>query len=480
MAQELKPDICVIGADAGGLSVAAAAAAFGVPAVLVENGGMGREYVKKIGRVPAQALMAAAARANAVRNGARFGMKTVRFGVDFAAVSTHVNDVIGAVAPNSTRERFAGLGVRVIAGAGRFTDPATVAVDDFTIKAGRFVIATGSSPLIPAIPGLIDTPHLTTETISDLAECPRHLIVIGAGASGLELAQAFRRLGAAVTVLEAKTPLAGEDPECAAIVLDALAREGVKLRAGVAITKVRRFLAKVQVVLTTSTGTETIEGSHLLVATGRRPNLDNLDLDAAGIRYGPHSIVVDPRLHTTNKRVYAVGDVTGEPKLIHLANYHAGLVIRQALFRLPVQVNHQAIPRVTQTDPELAQVGLLEEEAREQTGAVHVLRWPYSENDRAQAEQATNGHIKAVTDRNGDILGVTIVGAQAREIITAWTLAIGQKLNIRAFADLVVPYPTYAEIGKGAAITYFTSGLTAPRVRRIIGWLRRLGRRRRI
>ncbi len=473
MAQEIKPGICVIGADAGGLFLAVAAAAMGVPVVLIEKGPMGREWFKEAGSVPAKALIAAAERANAVRNGARFGMKTARFGVNFTAVNAHVQDVLNAVAPNSTRARVAGLGVGVIAGAARFTDAETVAVDGFAIKAERFVIATGSAPFIPAIPGLLDTPHLTTETLSDLDECPRHLIIVGAGATGLELAQAFRRLGAEVTVLEAATPLKNDDRECVAVVLDALEREGVTLRAGVEITKVRRAFAKVQVEFATAAGAETIEGTHLLIAAGRRPNLNGLDLDAAGIRYAPHGVVVDQRLRTTNKRVYALGDVTGGPKYAHVATYHAGLVIRNALFRMPSRVNPHVIPRVTYTDPELAQVGLREEEARAQNGVIRVLRWPYHENDRAQTERATNGHIKVITNRRGGILGVTIVGAQAGENITTWTLAISQKLKIGSLAGLVVPYPSYAETGKYAALTYYTPGLTSARVRRIIAWLRR-------
>jgi pyruvate/2-oxoglutarate dehydrogenase complex dihydrolipoamide dehydrogenase (E3) component len=474
MAQLLRPDICVIGAGAGGLTVAAAASAFGVPVVLIEKGRMGGACLNN-GCVPSKALIAAAERVHGLRHGARFGVRTVRFGVDFAAVNGYVRETIDAIAPQDSRERFIGLGVRVIAGVARFTDRRTVAVDDTTIRARRFVIATGSSPAIPAIPGLAETPHLTNQTVFDLTDCPRHLIVIGAGTVGLELAQAFRRLGSEVTVLDAATPLAGDDPECAAIVLDALAREDVKLRIGVKIAQVRRALARVQVVVTTPAGEETIEGTHLLVAAGRRPNVEDLALDAAGIHHAPHGIAVDKRLRTTNKRVYAIGDVTGGPKFAHLANYQAGLVVRHALFRIPFKVDHRAIPSVTYTDPELAQVGLLEEEARAHTGAIRVLRWPYRENDRAQTTGATNGHIKVITNRGGDILGATIVGAKASETIAAWTLAINQKLNIRAFAGLIVPYPTYAEVGKRAAMTYFTRGLTSPQVRRIIGWLRRLG-----
>ncbi len=328
---------------------------------------------------------------------------------------------------------------------------------------------------MPDIPGLAETPYLTNETVFDLAECPRHLIVIGAGSVGLELAQAFHRLGAEVTVLEAAAPLASEDAECAAIVLDALEREGVKLRSGIVIAQVRRMLARVQVEITSEAGKETIEGSHLLVAIGRAPNVAELDLDSAGIRYAADGITVDRRLRTSNRQVYAIGDVTEGPKSTHLAKHHAGLVVRNALFRTPVNADRHAIPVVTYTDPELAQVGFTEDEARAHAGAIRVLRWPYRENDRAQATGSTIGHIKIITDRKGGILGATIVGAGAAENITAWALAINQGLNIEAFAGVIVPYPTYAEVGKRAAMTYFTRGLTSPLVRRIIGWLRRFG-----
>ncbi len=468
----------MIGAGAGGLAAASAAAAFGVNVVLIEKARMGGESLNN-GALPSKALIAAAGQANALRNGARFGIASPRLRVDFAAVRARVRDVIAAVEPADSRERLNGLGVRVIAGEGRFADRDTVAVDGFDIKARRFVIATGSSPALPAIPGLAQTPHLTNVTIFDLAACPRHLIVIGAGSVGLELAQAFFRLGAEVTVLETATALADDDPECAAIVLDALAREGVALRTGVEITQVRRLLARVQVDIVTATDQgprqETIAGSHLLVAVGRRPNLDRLDLDAAGIRYAPDGIAVDRGLRTTNKRVYAIGDVTAGPKLSHLAHHQAGLVVRHALFRMPVHADRHAVPTVTYTDPELAQVGPVEAAARAQTGTVRVLRWSYRENDRAQATGATDGHIKIVTDRRGDILGASIVGPGASESIAAWTLAVNRKLNIDAFAGVIVPYPSYAEVGKRAAMTYFTRGLTSPLVRRIIGWLRRFG-----
>jgi pyruvate/2-oxoglutarate dehydrogenase complex dihydrolipoamide dehydrogenase (E3) component len=480
---ELAPDLCVIGAGAGGLPAAAAGAAMGVPVVLVEKGRMGGQSLNA-GAVASKALRAAAQHADTLRSGVRFGVKSVRSGIDFDAVNAHVRGAIEAIAPQDSAERFIGLGVRIVTGTARFKDAATVTVGDLAIKARRFIVATGSSPLIPTIAGLGETPYLTPETIFDLPDCPRHLIVIGAGRIGLELAQTFRRLGADVTVLEAAVPLKREDRECVQVVLDALSREGVKLCIGVQIAQVRRVVGRVQVVLAKAGDAEqngkqsdevTIEGSHLLLAAGRRPNVDDLDLDAAGIRHRPDGIVVDKGLRTTNKNVYAIGDAIGGARFAHAASYHAGLVVRNALFRHSVAIDHRAVPRIAFTDPELAQVGLLEDEARARAGAIRILRWPYRENDRAVTAGAIDGHIKVITDRRGTILGATIVGAAASENITAWALAIGQRLNIAALAGLVVPYPTYAEAGKRAAITYFMGGLTSTRVRRIIGWLRRFG-----
>jgi pyruvate/2-oxoglutarate dehydrogenase complex dihydrolipoamide dehydrogenase (E3) component len=476
--KELKPEICVIGADAGGRAVAAAAAALSVPTVLIDDGttdgALGADSVSA-GSVASIALTTVAARVNALRHSAGFGIRTVRFGVDFPAVSGSVRDAVAAVAPNTSREHIIGLGVRVVTGAAHFTDGETVMVGGTAIKARRFVIATGASPAVPPIPGLAEMPYLTGKTAYALPDCPRHLIVIGAGATGLELAQAFRRLGAEVTVLESATPLAGEDPECSAVVLDALAREGVKLRTGVEVKRVRRVLARVQVELAAADGTETIEGSHLLLAAGRQANVAHLDLDNAGIHCGLRGIIVDESLRTTNKRVYALGGVIGGHGFDHAAEYQAGLIIRHAVQATPIPAGPDAVPAVIYTDPELAKVGLLEDEARSRAKDIRVLRWPYHENDRAQATGATSGHIKVITDAKGQILGAAIVGALAAESIVPWALAISQKLNISALAGLVVPYPTFAEVGKRAAMTYFMRDLTRTRARRIISWLRREG-----
>jgi pyruvate/2-oxoglutarate dehydrogenase complex dihydrolipoamide dehydrogenase (E3) component len=327
---------------------------------------------------------------------------------------------------------------------------------------------------VPSISGLDQMPYLTNESVFQTRERPKHLIILGAGTTGLELAQAFRRLGSEVTVLEVAQPLAHEDPECAAIVLDALAREGVTIRSHVTVERVRRLRQRIEVVLAGDTE-ETIQGSDLLVAIGRRPNVAGLDLEAGRVRHGPNGIVVNKRFGTSNKRVYAIGDVIGQPQFTHSANLQAFQLVRHLMFWLPVKVNNDEIPRVTFTDPELAHIGLTDEQAAKRNGAIRVLRWPYHENDRAQAEHETRGHIKVVTDKKGLILGATIVGAAAGEQITAWTLAINHGLNIRAFAEVVVPYPTYSEIGKRAAISFFAPRLTSLWLRRILNLLRRFG-----
>jgi pyruvate/2-oxoglutarate dehydrogenase complex dihydrolipoamide dehydrogenase (E3) component len=298
-------------------------------------------------------------------------------------------------------------------------------------------------------------------------------MVIGGGAIGLELGQAFRRLGARVTVIEAVRPLANDDAECARIVIDALVREGVEIRAGASVQSMRQTQHGIELVVRHGDAEERVTGSHLLVAAGRVPDIAGLGLEAAGVEFTRAGIVVDRSLQTTNRRIYAIGDAAGGMMFTHVANYHAGLIIRHALFRLPVKARYNAIPRVTFTDPELAHVGLTDEQAQKEGYRIRVMRWPYCENDRAQAERMTSGHVKVVTSARGRILGVTIVGAHAGELIAPWVLAISQSLDIRAMAGMVVAYPTFSEINKRAAMTFFASAAANPTVRRIVRWLRR-------
>jgi len=475
MSELLSPDICVIGAGPGGLSAAAAAAAFGVPTVLIERGKMGGDCLNT-GCIPSKALLAAAKRAALMRNAENFGVAVPSFRVNFAKVHEHVQSVIASVAPADSIERFTGLGVRVIQASAKFKDRKTVVAGDIEIRARRFIVATGSSPAIPAIPGINDGAYLTTDSIFDIKERPEHLVIIGGGSVGLELAQAFRRLGSSVTVLEAAQPLAHDDPECAAIVLDQLEREGVVIHRDVKVIAVTYAGATVTATIETAGAEQTITGSHLLVAAGRKPVIDELDLSAARIRHDHAGIAVNRKLKTSNRRVYAIGDcAAGHLKFTNAAGYHAGLVIRNALFRLPVRVNNDSVPWATFTEPELAHAGLTEAQARARRIKIRIARWPYHDNDRAQTERETHGHIKVITTRKGRIVGATIVGAQAGELIGIWALAIAQRLNIRALIDIVLPYPTLGELGKRVAIDFFAPGLTSTWVRRIIGWMRIFG-----
>lgn len=471
MTEQLQPDICVIGAGSAGLSVAGAAAVLGVPVVLIEKEDMAS---RADARLASSALIAAGRRTQAVRDSAAFGVDAMGVAIDFGAVQQHVNRVVNASAGDRSLQRLTALGIHVVNGSARFADRDSVIAGDYTIKARRFVIATGSAPLLPAIPGLDGVPFLTRETVFSLQDCPQHLLVIGSGAAALEFAQAFRRFGAAVTVLTAEQFLAAEDAECANIVLGRLAREGVVLRPAVTITRVSHAPGKITIVLTTDGAGETIEGSHVLVADGLRPVVEGLDLDTAGIQRSAAGIIVNERLRTTNKRVYAAGSVTGLPSA-HAADYHAGLVIRNALFRFPAKADDKLVPRVTFTDPELAHVGLSETEARGRHAKIRIMRWPFFENDRAQAERQTDGHIKVVTTARGRILGATIVGADAGEQIAAWMLALKRGLNIRDFATMAFAYPTRAEAAKRVAVDFLVPGLTSPMLRRIIRWLRRFG-----
>ena len=464
----------MIGAGSGGLSVAAIAASFGVPVALVERGRMGGDCLN-VGCVPSKALIAAADCAHAMREADRFGIGAVEPAVDMARVRDHVRGVIAAIAPTDSAERFTKLGVRVIAAEARFVDPRTVVAGPHTIRARRFVLATGSAPAAPPIPGLEGTPFLTNETIFDLAETPQHLLVIGAGPIGVELAQAHRRLGAAVTIVEAARVLARDDPEMAAVVERALLRDGVTLRTGARIERAESRDGRIALHL----GGETVEGSHLLVAAGRRPVVEGLGLDEAGVAHDKAGITVDKGLRTTNPRVYAIGDCAGSGagpyKFTHVSNYHAGLVIRSALFRLPVRVRPDLIPRVTYTDPELAAVGLSEQEAREKHKEIRVLRWPVAENDRAQAERRTDGHAKAIVTTGGRILGCAIAAPGAGDLIVPWALALAKGLKAQDLAGLVFPYPTLSEVSKRAAVEFLRPSAENPWLRRLLGVVRRLG-----
>ena len=479
MADVLTPDICVIGAGSAGLILAAGASQMGAETVLIEKGKMGGDCLN-YGCVPSKSILAAGHHVATGRDGARFGLDGKAPKVEFARVHDHIHGVIAAIAPHDSVERFEGLGVQVIQNEARFTGPGEVHAGETLIRARRFVVATGSSAMVPPIPGLEDVPYHTNETIFDLTEGPEHLIVIGAGPIGLELAQAHRRLGAKVTVLEVFKALAKDDPELTSLVLTRLRKEGVEILEGIKIQSVAAAgegdrTSGVSITIEEHGVAKTIEGSHLLVAAGRAANVQGLNLEAAGIDYSPKGIAVDARLRSSNKKVFAVGDVAGGYQFTHVAGYHAGIVIRNALFRLPAKVDYRAVPWVTFTDPELAHVGMDEEAAREAGEAIRVLRWRFDENDRAQAEHATEGVIKVITSKRGRVLGASIAGSHAGELLLPWVMAVQQKQKIGAIANLIAPYPTLSEVSKRVAGSYYTDALFSERTKKIVRFLAKFG-----
>ncbi|MGH6905001.1 MAG: FAD-dependent oxidoreductase, partial [Geminicoccaceae bacterium] len=355
MVASIKTDLCVIGAGSGGLAVAAGAVQMGAEVVLIEKGRMGGDCLN-YGCVPSKSLIAAGNAAHAIRNAGRFGVDGHEPKIDFLGVHDHVKGVIAAIAPHDSQERFEGLGVRVIRAPARFVGAQEIEADGRRIHARRIVVATGSSPAVPPVPGLAEVPYLTNETVFDLTERPEHLIVIGGGPIGCELAQAHRRLGAAVTILELFSILPKDDPAAVGVVRDQLRAEGIDLREHIEVKAVVRDGNGIALTIEAAGVEQRVVGSHLLVAAGRRANVDGLDLEAAGIAYGPKGIEVDARLRTSNRRAYAIGDVAGGFQFTHMAAHHAGVVIKNALFKLPAKVEDRAVPWVTYTEPELAQV----------------------------------------------------------------------------------------------------------------------------
>ncbi len=469
-------DLCVIGAGSGGLSVAAGAVQMGARVALIEAGRMGGDCLNT-GCVPSKALLAAA-RAAAARRSGPAGVGAAPLSEDYAAAMAHVAATIAAIAPHDSAERFAAMGVRVIRGRGRFTGPRAVRVEcgqaeAIALRARRFVIATGARPAIPPVEGLDGLPYLTNETLFDLRDPPAQLLILGGGPIGVEMAQAHRRLGVPVTVVEAGRLLPREDPDLSAIVRARLVDEGVTLREG---ARVLRASGEAGAIALDLDGGERLEGSHLLVATGRRPALGGLDLHAAGIATdGEGRLLLDRGLRTTNRRVLVVGDAAGGAQFTHLAGYQAGVVLRRMLFALPAHARTDHVPRVTYTDPELAQIGLTEAEARARYGErLTVVHLPMTENDRARAEARTDGAIKLLAVR-GRAVGVGIVGDSAGEMIAPWAVIFAQRLKLGALAATVLPYPTRAELCKRAAGAYFSPKLfDNPLVKRGVGLVQRL------
>ena len=456
MAEELKPDLCIIGAGSGGLSLAAGAVQMGASVVLIEGHKMGGDCLN-YGCVPSKALL---------------GAGRMVPPLSYADAQAHVRATIEKIEPHDSQDRFEGLGVTVLRDWARFTSPRTVEAGGRTIRARRFVIATGSRPFVPPIDGLEDVPYLTNETIFDLAEMPDHLIIIGGGPIGMEMAQAHRQLGCEVTVIEGAKALGRDDPDMAEIVVQHLRGQGITLHENTSAQAVTR---SADGKITVETGQGPITGSHLLIAVGRKVNLAQLDLDTAGVEHTGKGVTVGANLRSvSNRRVYAIGDAAGGLHFTHVAGYHAGVVIRSILLGLPAKARTDHIPWVTYTEPELAHVGMSEADARAKYGgAVEVITQPFAGMDRAIATGQTEGLARVIVHQ-GRPVGATIAGPQAGELIGIWALAIANSLKISAVANTVLPYPSLGEINKRLAGSYFSPRLfESAMVKRVVRTVQR-------
>lgn len=466
----IKTDVLIIGAGSGGLSVAAGAAQMGADVVLLEGHKMGGDCLN-YGCVPSKALIASGKAAYGQQHSAQYGVADAAGVVDYAAAKDHVADVIAQIAPVDSQERFEGFGINVIREFGRFISADEVQAGDTVIKARRIVIATGSSPLVPPIPGLDKVPYETNETLFDLREKPEHLLIVGGGPIGMEMAQAHIRMGSKVTVIEGGKAMGKDDPELAAVVLDSLRDEGVVIEEDALASEVRGTAGAIEV---EAKDGRVFKGTHLLMAVGRKSNTDKLDLEKAGVEPSKSGIKVDDSLRTSNRKVYAIGDVAGGLQFTHVAGYHAGVIIRSMLFGLPSKAKTTHIPWATYTDPELSQVGLTEAQAKEKHGSkLEVVRFHYHHNDRAIAERKTKGFIKVMVVK-GRPVGASIVGYQAGELINLWALALANGLKMSQIAAMVAPYPTIGEINKRAAGAYFSPRLfESDLVKRVVGFVQR-------
>jgi len=439
-------DVIVIGGGAAGLTAAGGCALFGLDVALIEAGEMGGECLNN-GCVPSKALIAAARRAHEVTQPSRFGVAVQGHAVAWAGVHAHIHDTIAEIAPHDSVERFEEMGCEVIRGWAKLTGPKQVAVNGRTLAAPRIVLALGSAPSVRPITGLDTVPYLTNENLFDLTEQPDHLVIIGGGVIGMEMAQSFNRLGSKVTLIEPGKPMARDDRDSVALVMEAMKEEGVRFVTGKAAS-VSQSSGKV---LVTTDGGDTIDGSHLLVAVGRMARGQGIGLEELGVAFGRNGIAVDDRRRTSRKHIYAIGDCREGPRLTHVSGYEGSNVAVEIALGMPAKVDWRALPWCTYTDPEVAQIGMTETQAREKYGdALRIVREDYAHNERALTEGETRGHLKVML-KGKKVVGASICGAHAGELLLPFTQLISGKANSFAMGSAVVAYPTLSEITKASA-----------------------------
>ena len=461
-------DLVVVGGGSAGLTAAGFSAQLGQRVAIVEKSQIGGDCTWT-GCVPSKTLLKVARVAHELRTANRYGLDAVEPVVDLKSVMDHVRSAVEEVYLSESPDTLRSEGVDLFLGQARFLDPRTLTVTDDQVKfkARRFIIATGAKPLIPPIPGLDSIDYLTYETVWGLEELPKRLIVVGAGPIGCELAQAFRRLGSSVILLEAAPRiLLHDEPEGADVVSLHLVDEGVDLRVDALVQRVWQEADSIHVDL----GTDVVVGDKLLISVGRTPNVSGLDLDNAGVEYDPKGIQVNQWLRTSQRHIYAAGDCAGGYQFTHYAAWQGFMAVRNAFGLSPTRAVLDHIPWATFTDPEVAHVGLTEAQARQRFGdGIMICHWPMKSVDRAIAEDDTSGFVKLVHRTNGTVLGATIVARRAGEMIHEWSLAIDQRLKVGQLAESIHVYPTYStstmQIAAKLRVDQVLSGHTGKLVR---------------
>lgn len=467
-----KFDICVIGAGAAGLSVAAGASRLGISVALIEANAMGGDCLN-YGCVPSKSLLSASRHYYMAKNSIKYGFNTSVDKADIPCILDKVREIITQIEPHDSIERFTALGVRVYTGFASFIDHKTISINNEKIEARYFVIATGARALIPAITGIDTVKYYTNETIFSLDETPKHLLVLGSGPVGCELADAFAMLGVKVSLIARSKILAKEDEELVALLCNSLKEHGVNIYQNTKTLAIANKDGEISLEVEQDGIRSVITGSHLMVATGRSANIKQLNLESADVSYSENGITVNEKLCTSNKKIYALGDAIGGYEFTHIAGYHAGIIIRNILFRQRSKVDYTAVPWVTYTYPELAHVGLNINDAKAKFGnKIRITEFEYKDNDRARTEREIIGKIKLITNTGGKILGVSILGTSAGELLFPWIDLINRGETVKAITKNIIPYPTLYEINKQVVSKYYTPILFSNKVRLIVKMLK--------
>ena len=462
-------DIGIIGGGAAGLTVASGAAQLGARTLLIEKEpSLGGDCLH-FGCVPSKTLIHSAHVYHLMQNAERFGLPRVRIPpIDFKPIANRIQDVIATIQQHDSEERFCGLGARVLFGEAVFADEHTIDLGGKKKTAKNWVIATGSSPVVPPIPSLHDTTFLTNREIFSLDHLPKSMAILGAGPIGIEMAQAFNRLGTKVTVVDRSNQILGkEDKDMADMVASVLEDEGVTFFLEASIEEVLETKGRKAIKIIDNTGESTVlKPDEILVAMGRAPNVQNMGLSDIGVAYDRSGITVDSRMRTNHKHIYAAGDVSGGFQFTHAAGYEGGIVVSNAIFRLPRKADYTFLPWCTYTDPELASIGMNEKTAQSKGIDYTVWKEEFKDNDRSLAEDEKTGCVKMILNAKEKPLGVQILGPRAGDLLSEWVAVLNGKVKLSTLAAAVHPYPTIGEINKRVAGNFFSPKIFSEKVQK--------------